>query len=157
MKRREFIGFVGGAAAWPLAARAQRAGKIPRIGVLWHAGSPAEEAIYLAALRQGLADFGYVESKNIVVEHRFPAEMPERFRSMAAELAELNLDVLVAAGQPPRLQHLPNNKSVRSLSSTTRSSTAETITSSPRRLTTPYLQFLHGASSSWPVALRAMV
>jgi len=103
MKRRQFIGFVGGAAALPLAARAQRAGKIPRIGVLWHAGSPAEEAIFLAALRQGLADLGYVEGKNIVVEHRFPAEMPERFRSMAAELAGLNLDVLVAAGQPPAL------------------------------------------------------
>ena len=103
MKRREFIRLAGGAAAWPLAARAQRAGKIPRIGVLWHAGSPAEEAIFLAALRQGLADFGYVEGKNIVVEHRFPAEMPERFRSMAAELTGLNLDVLVAAGQPPAL------------------------------------------------------
>jgi putative tryptophan/tyrosine transport system substrate-binding protein len=101
MKRREFIGFVGGAAAWPLTARP--AGKIPRIGVLWHAGSPAEEAIFLAALRQGLADLGYVEGKNILVEHRFPAEMPVRFRSMAAELAGLNLDVLVAAGQPPAL------------------------------------------------------
>jgi putative ABC transport system substrate-binding protein len=104
MKRREFIGALGGAVvAWPLAARAQRIGKIPKIGVLWHAGSADEEAIFLAAFRQGLADLGYIEGKNIAVEHRFPAEMPERFRSMAAELVGLKMDVLVAAGQPPAL------------------------------------------------------
>src|SRR4051812_7496109 len=104
MRRREFLGVLGGAAAaWPPAARAQSIGKIRKIGVLWHAASAAEEAIYLAALRRGLADFGYVEGKNIVVEHRFPAEVPERFRSMAAELAGLNMDVLVAGGQPSAL------------------------------------------------------
>jgi putative ABC transport system substrate-binding protein len=104
MKRRAFIKALGGAAAaWPLAARGQSAGKIPKVGVLWHAGSAAEEAIFLAAFRQGLADLGYVEGKNIAVEHRFPAEMPERFRSMAAQLVGLKMDVLVAAGQPPAL------------------------------------------------------
>jgi putative tryptophan/tyrosine transport system substrate-binding protein len=57
MQRRDFITLLGGSAvAWPLAA--QGTGKIPRIGVLWHAGSAAEEAIFLAAFRQGLADFG---------------------------------------------------------------------------------------------------
>jgi putative ABC transport system substrate-binding protein len=71
--------------------------------VLWHAGSADEESIYLAAFRQGLSDIGYVEGQNIIVEHRFPAEKPERFQSMAKELADLNLDVLVAAGQPPAL------------------------------------------------------
>jgi putative tryptophan/tyrosine transport system substrate-binding protein len=104
MRRRKFIKLIGSAAvAWPLAARAQGTGKIPRIGVLWHAGNAAEEAIFLAAFRQGLADFGYVEGRNIVAEHRFPAELPDRFQSMAAELVGLKMDVLVAAGQPPAL------------------------------------------------------
>jgi putative tryptophan/tyrosine transport system substrate-binding protein len=104
MQRRKFIKLIGAAAGtWPLRADAQSGVKIPRIGVLWHAGSAAEESIFLAAFRQGLADFGYVEGRNIVAEHRFPAELPDRFRSMAAELAELKMDVLVAAGTPPAL------------------------------------------------------
>jgi putative ABC transport system substrate-binding protein len=97
MRRREFITFIGGAAVfWPLTALAQQSRKIPRIGVLWHAGSAEEEAIYLGALRQGLSDLGYVEGQNIVLENRFPAEIPERFVSLAAELVALNVDVLVA-------------------------------------------------------------
>ena len=104
MRRRRFIKLMGVAlGTWPLAARAQGTGKVPRIGVLWHAGSAAEEAIFLAAFRQGLADFGYVEGRNIVAEHRFPAELPDRFQSMAAELVGLKMDVLVAAGQPAAL------------------------------------------------------
>jgi putative tryptophan/tyrosine transport system substrate-binding protein len=71
--------------------------------MLWHAGSPEEESIFLAAFRQGLVDVGYVEGRNIVVEHRFPAEIPERFDSMAAELVRLDMDVLAAAGLPPAL------------------------------------------------------
>jgi ABC transporter substrate binding protein len=63
----------------------------------------AEESVYLTAFRQGLADVGYVEGRNIVVEHRFPAEKPELFQSMAAELVGLKPNVLVAAGQPPAL------------------------------------------------------
>jgi putative ABC transport system substrate-binding protein len=58
---------------------------------------------YLAAFRQGLADAGYVEGRNIVVEHRFAAEIAERFDSMAEDLARLNLDILVGAGQPSAL------------------------------------------------------
>src|SRR4051794_16586261 len=97
MRRREFIRIVGGAvAAWPLPARAQSARKLPRVGVLWHAASEQEEAVYLGALRRGLNDAGYFEGHNIVLENRFPAEQPERFISLAAELAELNVDVIVA-------------------------------------------------------------
>ena len=62
MKRREFIALLGASACgWPLLAVAQQGARIPRIGVLWHAANEEEEAIYLAALRQGLRDFGYVE------------------------------------------------------------------------------------------------
>ena len=99
MKRREFITLIGGAAAaWPLAASAQQARKTPRIGVLWHAGSAEEEGPYFTSLLQGFRDLGYVEGKTITFEHRFPNEIPDRFKSMAAELASLHVDVLVSVG-----------------------------------------------------------
>jgi putative ABC transport system substrate-binding protein len=100
MRRREFIIALGGAASWPLASQAQPSGKIPRIGVLWHAGNEQEEAIYLGALRHGLADLGYTDGKNIVLENRFPAEKLERFPVLARELVALNPDVLVAVTPP---------------------------------------------------------
>jgi putative ABC transport system substrate-binding protein len=59
-----------------------------RIGVLWHGANAEEEAIYLAALREGLRDSGYVEGENVVLEMRFPAEQYERFFILAAELAQ---------------------------------------------------------------------
>ncbi len=97
MKRREFIALLGGAAvAWPLQGRAQQSRKLPRIGVLWHAGNEVEEAKYLAALRQGFNDLGYVEGKTYVLENRFAAEKYERFNSLAAELVAAKVDVLVA-------------------------------------------------------------
>lgn len=100
MRRREFIIILGGvAAACPFNARGQQvARKMPRIGVLWHAASPEQEALYLAPLRQGLADVGYIEGQNVTVEHRFPAEMADRMKSMAEELVRLNMDVLIGAG-----------------------------------------------------------
>src|SRR6266567_7746276 len=93
--RREFIALLGGAAvAWPLQGRAQQSRKLPRIGVLWHAGNEVEEAKYLAALRQGFNDLGYVEGKTYVLENRFAAEKYERFNSLAAELVAAKVDVL---------------------------------------------------------------
>jgi putative ABC transport system substrate-binding protein len=98
MKRREFFGVLSGAAFFSsTSAFAQRPRKMHRIGVLWHGANAEEEAIYLAALRQGLLDFGYVEGQNIVLEMRFPAEQYERFFVLAAELAQQNVDVLVSA------------------------------------------------------------
>ena len=80
IRRREFITLLGGAAAaWPLAAGAQPAGRIPTIGVLWHAGSPSEEQPYFDALLQGFKELGYVEGRNIRFEHRFPNEIPNDF------------------------------------------------------------------------------
>jgi ABC-type uncharacterized transport system substrate-binding protein len=98
MKRREFFGVLSGAAFLSSAsAFAQQPRKIHRIGVLWHGANAEQEAIYLAALRQGLLDFGYVEGQNIVLEMRFPAEQYERFFVLATELAQQNVDVLVSA------------------------------------------------------------
>jgi ABC-type uncharacterized transport system substrate-binding protein len=97
VRRRDFILVLAGAAAaaWPLAARAQQGGKIPTVGYLWHAGSADEETPYFEAIREGFARLGYVEGRNLKLEHRFPNEMPERFKSMAAELVSLNVDVLM--------------------------------------------------------------
>jgi putative tryptophan/tyrosine transport system substrate-binding protein len=97
LSRRNVIAALGGAAVtWPLMARPQTAQEASRIGVLWHAANEEEEAIYLGAVRRGLSDLGYFEGKNITLENRFPAEIPERFVRLAAELAELNVNVLVA-------------------------------------------------------------
>jgi putative ABC transport system substrate-binding protein len=96
MRRREFITLLGSTAfTWSLAARGQQAGKIPTVGYLWHAGSPQEEVPYFGALQEGFARLGYADGRNIKLEHRFPNETPERFKSMAAELVSLNVDVLM--------------------------------------------------------------
>jgi putative tryptophan/tyrosine transport system substrate-binding protein len=101
MRRREFTSLLGGAAAaWPLGVLAQPTGTLPRVGVLWHAGSAEEEAIYLGALLEGLKGLGYVDGKTVVLEHRFPNEIPERFVSLAVELAALKPDVLIAVTRP---------------------------------------------------------
>jgi putative tryptophan/tyrosine transport system substrate-binding protein len=98
MRRREFITFCGVAAAWPLAARAQQPTKLPRIGVLWHAGNAEQEGTNYRALVKGFADIGYIDGKTVVLEHRFPNEQPAQFRSMAGELVASRVDVLVAIG-----------------------------------------------------------
>jgi putative ABC transport system substrate-binding protein len=99
MRRRDFLGVLSGAAAiWPGSTHAQRLQRIPRIGVLWHAGSAEEEGSNFTELVKGFVDLGYVDGRNIKLEHRFPNEMPDRFRSMAAELVALNIDALISVG-----------------------------------------------------------
>ena len=97
--RRQIVVVLGlGIVATPYKALAQRTGRIPRIGVLWHAGSAEEEGPFFRALNEGFKDLGYVDGRNIIIENRFPNEIPERFRSMAAELVSLKVDVLVGVG-----------------------------------------------------------
>jgi putative ABC transport system substrate-binding protein len=97
MRRREFIRLVGGASiAWPLASRAQQSKKIPTVGVLWHAGSAEEEDVYLSVLKKAFNDLGYVEGNNIHLDHRFPAENPDRFRTLAQELIDAKPDAIIA-------------------------------------------------------------
>jgi putative tryptophan/tyrosine transport system substrate-binding protein len=94
MKRREFIGLVGGAAAWPLAARAQRGGgKIVTIGILaFEPWSPID------TFRQALDDLGYIEGKNVRFEYRYAKGHDERFPELANELVGLNVDVILTWG-----------------------------------------------------------
>jgi putative ABC transport system substrate-binding protein len=97
MRRREFITLLGGtAASWPLPSRAQQRKAMPRVGVLWHAANAKQEEEYLGALTKAFHELGYFEGKNIELDHRFPAEQPERFRVLAQELAESKVDVIVA-------------------------------------------------------------
>jgi putative ABC transport system substrate-binding protein len=99
MKRREFITLLGGAATWPLTARAQQATKSYRIGML-ETISPALNAAHLDAFREGLRQLGYVEGKNYVIEYRSADGRADRFPGLAAELVRLGVDVIVARGTP---------------------------------------------------------
>jgi putative tryptophan/tyrosine transport system substrate-binding protein len=94
MRRREFIGLLGGAAAWPHAARAQRAGKIFTIGIL----NPVPPLPWQAALLDALRELGWIEGKNFVLERRHGNNQLERLHEAAAELARLNVDLIVASG-----------------------------------------------------------
>jgi len=81
-------------------AEAQQAGKIPRIGFLSGA-SPSTNVTRHEAFRQGLRELGYVEGKNIVIEYRYAEGKLDRLRGLAAELARLNVDIIVSAGPGP--------------------------------------------------------
>ena len=98
MRRREFITLIGGAATWPLAARAQRpASTLRRIGLLLP-GNARTTVVrgQLEAFRQGLKEYGWVEGQNIIVEYRFAEGREDALPAIAAELARLRLDIIVA-------------------------------------------------------------
>src|SRR5215471_17880058 len=96
MERREFITLFGGVAAWPLAARAQQAGKIPRIGYLSPGSASPGPLAYHDEFQRGLRELGYVEGRNIVVEYRFAEGKFDRLDKLAADLVRLNVDVIVS-------------------------------------------------------------
>jgi putative tryptophan/tyrosine transport system substrate-binding protein len=102
MRRRQFIALVGGATAWPFAARAQQPGKVPRIGFLGLA-SPSAFAARLESFRQGLRDFGYVEDTNITIEYRWAEGHYERLPELAAEIVRANVDLIVTHATPGSL------------------------------------------------------
>jgi len=103
VERRAFLCAVtGGLLAAPLAAEAQQAGKVYRLGVL-EVVLMTSNATNLAAFRQGLGELGYAEGKNFVIEYRSADGRPERFPQLAEELVRLKVDVILTRGTPAAL------------------------------------------------------
>jgi len=100
MNRRAFTTLLGGAAVvWPIAARAQQAGKVHRIGVLETISTTLNVANFYA-LREGLRQLGYAEGQNLVIEYRSADGRDDRFPGLARELLALKVDVIVTRGTP---------------------------------------------------------
>src|SRR6266480_2034921 len=98
VRRREFITLLGGAAAaWPLAAHAQQAGKLPTIGFLVP-GTPSSHGQWFAALVQRLRELGWIEGRTVAIEYRWAEGRTERFDEIAAEFVKLKVDVIVTHG-----------------------------------------------------------
>ena len=102
MRRREFIAFVGSAAAgWPLFARAQQS-TVPVIGFL-HSGSPGSFTRHMAAFRQGLGETSYVEGQNVAIEYRWAEGQYDLLPALAADLVSRKVAVIVAGAPPAAL------------------------------------------------------
>jgi putative ABC transport system substrate-binding protein len=97
IRRRQFITLVGGAAAaWPLAARAQQAGKLPTIGFLVP-GTPSSHGQWFAASVRRLHELGWIEGRTVAIEYRWAEGRTERFDEIAAEFVRRKVDVIVTS------------------------------------------------------------
>ena len=97
MNRREFITLLGGAAAWPLAARAQQASKLPTIGFLG-ASTASAWSCWSAAFVQRLRELGWIDGRTVAIEYRWAEGRSERYAEIAAEFVRLKVDVILTVG-----------------------------------------------------------
>jgi len=102
LRRREFITLIGGAAAWPLAARARVEGKLPTIGILGPTTASAM-APWISAFLQRLRELGWIEGRTVLIEYRWAEARTERFAQIAAEFIKLKVDVIVTYASAPVL------------------------------------------------------
>ncbi len=102
MKRRDFITLLGGATAWPLAARAQQPAKLPTIGFLGTTTASAQVQRSTAFV-QRLRQLGWIEGRTVAIEYRWAEGRYERFAQMAAEFVQLKVDVIVTTATAPVL------------------------------------------------------
>src|SRR5262249_55778229 len=98
--RRKFLATLGGAAAWPLAARAQQRERMRRIGLLMGVADDPEGQARVTVLKQGLQELGWTDGRNIHIETRFGGADVSRIRAHAAELVALAPDVIVGQTTP---------------------------------------------------------
>jgi putative ABC transport system substrate-binding protein len=160
--RREFITLLGGAAAsWPLAARAQQAERVRRIGILMNATAGDPEAqTYVAAFEQGMQEFGWSVGRNLRVDLRWGGDDADRTRQYAAELAALSPDVMLAAGGPiiramqqaTRTLPIVFAQSIDPVGAGVVASLAR-----PGGNVTGFLQFEYSLSGKWPELLKDIV
>jgi putative ABC transport system substrate-binding protein len=100
MRRRTFISLLGGVAAWPVAARAQQADRVRRLGIIWPIDdSDSARKMWAAAFMQGLAELGWVEGGNLRIDVRWNPRTPEQTRMLIEEVVGLQPDALVTGTQ----------------------------------------------------------
>ena len=102
MRRREFVAGFGTAAAWPLAVRAQQP-SLPLVGWLGFASSPDDSREAATAVKQGLAETGFVEGRNFAFEYRWADYHPERLPGLAADLVRRRVAVMFTPNTPATL------------------------------------------------------
>src|SRR5262249_9752058 len=99
MKRRKFIRLLGGAVAWPLAARAQQTGKVPAVGYLG-ASTRSVDSQRQPAFVERLRELGWIEGRTIAIEYRWAEGSSAHAAELAAEFVRLKVDVIVTSGTP---------------------------------------------------------
>jgi putative tryptophan/tyrosine transport system substrate-binding protein len=107
MRRRDFIGLLGGAAAWPVDALAQQASKVWRMGFIAHGHEPFYDALF-----EGLREYGYDEGRNLIVERRYARGQAERFKEFAAEMVRLKVDIIIVVTTPAALAVMNATKTI---------------------------------------------
>jgi putative ABC transport system substrate-binding protein len=103
LRRREFITLLGGAATWPLTARAQPGGRMPTIGLLWPGTAPPAPP-RMESFRQGLRESNFIEGQNLTIELRYAQRSQQQLAELAADLVRLKVDVIFTSGDlAPRI------------------------------------------------------